>query len=269
MKKHLAILILTACILLISTACESTEGEDTRQYIDAFGVVFTNDADDVINELYVFPISIDGTDVLEQDMGHDLIKNTGNIRRIGSFGVTIDTIYSSYNVMARGRQQNIYVFEGVPLSNVCEAVLSHEHKDAGGAPLLTIFHRNGAVDVIHGEYLVPGDAPNHAHVPLRKTTTVRFNVANNTENEITFISMREADNPGKGEVELFIGALEASKSTSINYRLFEEDEEITRWLLYIETANGDSIQFEEIFNPWETSRLEFSEYNGILTLTIS
>jgi len=269
MKKYLIILTLITCILITVTACETNEGDDTRQYIETFGVVFTNDADDVINELYVFPIQIDGTDTLEQDMGHDLIKNTGSIRRIGSFGITIDTIYSRYNVMARGRQQNIYVFENVPLSNVCEAVLSHENKDLGGAPMLTVIHRNGTTDVIHGEYLYPGDAPEHTHVPLKKVVTVQFKVENNTEHDISLISMREADNPGRGEVELFVGTLEAGKSTSINYRLYEEDEEIEKWLLYIETATGDSIQFDEIFNPWETSLLEFTENNDTLTLTIS
>jgi len=269
MKKHSIILILTACILIAATACESTEGDDTRQYIETFGVVFTNNADDVINELYVFPIQIDGTDILEQDMGPDLIKNTGSVRRIGSFGITIDTIYSRYNVMARGRQQNIYVFENVPLSNVCEAVLSHENKDTGGAPMLMIIHRDGSTDVVHGEYLYPGDAPDHTHVPLKNAVYVQFTVENNTEQDITFISMKEADNPGKGEVELFIGTLEAGKSTSINYRLYEEDEEIEKWLLYVETDTGDSIQFSEIFNPWETSLLEFTENNGTLSLTIT
>jgi len=267
-KRFMLISVLTV-LFVFSVACKSNEGEDTRQYIDTIGVVFTNNADDVINELYVFPIAIDGTEILEQDMGSDLIKNTGNIRRIGSFGVTIDTIYQSYNVMARGRQQNIYVFGNVPLTNVCEVILSHDHKDVGGAPLLTVRHKNGSVDVVAGDYLAPGDAPDHPHVPLRKTATVQFSVSNKSGNDITFLSIREADDPNKGEVELFIGNLESEKSGSVSFRLFEDDEEITNWLLYIETADGESVLFDIPFNPWETTDLEIQRENGKLIFFVS
>ena len=66
---------------LILTGCG--KGEDTRQYIDTMGIVFTNNAKEVVNELYVFPIAIDGTSIFEQDMGPDLIKNTRQVKRIG------------------------------------------------------------------------------------------------------------------------------------------------------------------------------------------
>jgi len=257
MKKKLVLVFLLSLIVIAATGCNGNEGEDTRQYIDTIGVVFTNNADDVINELYVFPIAIDGTAILEQDMGPDLIKNTGNTRRIGSFGVTIELLHTSYNVMARGRQQDIYVFGGVPLSNICEVVLAYD-RGTGGEPTLTVIHRNGSVDVVEGVYLAPGDAPNHTHVPLLRSVSLQFNISNNTNKEITFISIREADHPSKGEVELYIGNLTANRSASVNYRLFEEDQEITEWLLYIETADGESIQFDEAFNPWETTQLVLS-----------
>ena len=255
-------------VMILLVGCETTEGEDTRQYIDTIGVVFTNEADDVINELYVFPISIDGTPILEQDMGPDLIKNTGSTRRIGSYGVTIELQYSSYNVMARGRQKDIYVFGNVPLSNVCEAILTFD-RESGDSPHLTIRHRNGTVDVIAGNHLVPGDAPNHTHVPMRSMVTVQFTVNNNTGSDITFISMREADDPGKGEVELFIGTLEADNSVAINYRLYEEDLEITEWLLFVRTADGKSIQFDEVFDPWETNEINIIVENDKLVFSAS
>jgi len=246
---------------MLLVGCEDNTGDDTRQYIDTIGVVFTNNADDIINELYVFPISIDGTPILEQDMGPDLIKNTGSTRRIGSYGVTIELQYSSYNVMARGRQKDIYVFGNVPLSNVCEAVLNFD-RESGKRPSLTIIHRDGTTDIVAGDYLVPGDAPNHTHVPLRNTVTVQFTVNNNTNSEVVFISMREADDPDKGEVELFIGTLGASEAVAINYRLFEEDMEITDWLLVIKTADGISKQFENKFNPWEITQIDLTETDG-------
>ena len=258
MKKRLIIMTALVSIIAILVGCGGNEGEDTRQYIDTIGVVFTNNADDIIAELYVFPIAIDDTPVLEQDMGPDLIKNTGSVRRIGSYGVTIELQYSSYNVMARGRQKDIYVFKGVPLSNVCEAVLTFD-RERSTSPILTIYHRNGTTDTVVGDHLVPGDAPNHTHVPLRSTVTVQFNLTNETDKDITFISMREADDPHKGEVELFIEEiLEAGESVSISYRLYEEDLEITDWLLYIETADGLSIQFEDAFNPWETEQIDIT-----------
>jgi len=267
MKKKLIIgVIILSMLTIILTGCSS--GEDTRQFIDTMGVVFTNDADDVINELYVFPIAIDGTDVLEQDMGSDLIKNTGSTRRVGSFGVTIEMLNTGYNVMARDRSQGIYIFENVPLSNVCEAVLTFD-RAADLYPLLTIHHKNGGSQVLAGDFIPPHDAPDHAHIPLRKTATLHFNVENNTNKNIVFISIREADHPSKGEVELYIGELKANTSTSLNYRLFEEDKEITDWLLYIQTSTGESIQFEESFDPWETNLITISLEGGSLAYKAS
>jgi len=252
MKKIIIILFVFLLLSPVLTGCN--RGEDTRQYIDTIGIVFTNNAHEVINELYVFPIAIDGTSVFEQDMGPDLIKNTSRTKRIGSFGVTLEMQNSSFNVKARDRNQGIYIFGDVPLSNACEAVLTFDSTK----PFLSVYHRSGEVHSIEGEFVAPGDAPDHAHVPLRKTATMQFTVRNTSENDITLITIREADYPSKGEIELLQGNLQANSSTSVNYRLFEEDTEVTQWLLYVKTAGGVSILFDEPFNPWEINLLEIT-----------
>ena len=269
MKKKLVIFNLILSLIFVAAAgCSSDNTEDTRQYIDTIGVIFTLEADDVINELFVFPIVIDGTDVLEQDMGPDLIRNSSNFRRIGSFGVTVESQRSSYNVMARDRSQGIYIFENVPLTNICEAVLSYDRR-VDSHPTLTVYHKNGEMNVIAGEHIPPDDAPDHAHVPLRRNSTVRFAVKNSTTGEIVFVSMREADNPDIGEVELFIGALEPEKSTRVQHRIFREDEEITQWLLYFETSEGKMILFDDTFNPWETNEIEIIQDSASISFNAS
>jgi len=230
------------------------------------GVVFTNEAGGVINELYVFASSTDGTDVFEQDMGPDMIRNTSENRRIGSFGVTIEVINTSYNVMARDRNQGIYIFQNVPLSNVCEAVLSFA-RDSNN-PVLTIYHKNGGVDVISGELVREGDAPAHTHNPLRRDVPVRFSLENNTLDVFAFVSMREAADPDKGEVELFVGEIETGDSVSVSVRLYEEDEDITQWVLYVEFADGSSMVSFEAFNPWEADSLVVSVSGGALVFVV-
>jgi len=254
MKKQLVILILILSLVSVTMIGCANNTEDTRQYIDTMGVVFTVETDDIINELYAFPVVIDGTDVLEQDMGPDLIKNTSSVRRVGSYGITVEMQRSSYNVMARDRSQGIYIFTDVPLTNVCEAVLTYD-RSVGANPILTVYHKNGGVDVIEGQFIPPHDAPDHAHLPLRRNSTVRFSIKNDTNHDISFISMREADNPGIGEVELFIGTLAAQKTERVQHRIFRDDEEITEWLLYIETSTGETILFNGVFNPWETNEV--------------
>ena len=254
MKKIILITLVVLVFSLVLTGCGSSRGEDTRQFIDTMGIVFTNNAHEVINELYVFPIAIDGTSVFEQDMGPDLIKNTSRTKRIGSFGVTLEMQNSSFNVKARDRNQGIYIFGDVPLSNACEAVLTFE----GANPVLNIYHRSGEAHSIEGEFVPPHDAPDHAHVPLRRTATIQFTIRNTSSSDISLISIREADHPSKGEVEILKGNLSANSSTSINYRLFEEDTEVTDWLLYVRTADGVSTLFDEPFNPWEINLLEIT-----------
>ena len=257
--------MLTVLITLptLPTSCDEIGGsrtEDTRQYIDTIGVVFTNEADDVINELYVFPDSLDGTDVFEQEMGPDLIKNTSAVRRVGSFGVTVDVVGTHYNVLARDRSQGVYLFQNVPLSNVSEAVLTFESIN----PRLTVRHKDGTTNVIEGLHITPGDAPDHTQVPMRRAVTVSITVQNDTDSDITFMSILEADNPDKGEVEAFIGTLEAGKSITIHIRLYEEDEAVTAWLLNIETADGKIAMSDEPFNIWEVGNLDISTIDGML-----
>jgi len=255
MKKITFISLLILLLLpALLTGCGNDGGDDTRQYIDTMGIVFTNNAHEVINELYVFPIAIDGTSVFEQDMGPDLIKNTSRTKRIGSFGVTLEMQNSSFNVKARDRNQGIYIFGDVPLSNACEAILTFDSTN----PFLSVYHRNGEVHTIEGQFVAPGDAPDHAHTPLRRTATIHFTVRNTSSSDISLITIREADHPSKGEVEVYRGNLSANASTSINYKLFEEDLEVTQWLLYVRTADGVSILFDEPFNPWEINLLEIT-----------
>jgi len=261
MKKRLFIFLAgTVLLSTFLTACNRTV--DTRQYVEMFGVVFTNDASDIINELFAFPSSTDGTDVFEQDMGPDIIKNTRNQRRLGSFGVTLEVVQASYNVMARDRDRGIYLFRDAPLTNACEAILTFE----SGNLMLTIYHRDNTVDTMTGELVREGDAPAHTHNPMRREVPVRFTIYNDTGDTITFISMREAADPDKGEVHLFDGTLGADSSASISERLYEEDEEITAWILYIETENGSSMISDGSFNPWETDDLDLSISGGNLII---
>jgi len=263
-KRLFLVLSILIVLSALFTGC-SSKTEDTRQYIDTMGVVFTNEAGSVINELFVFPIAIDGTDVFEQDMGPDIIKNTSAQRRIGSYGVTVEVLDTSYNVMARDRSQGIYIFQNVPLTNVCEAVLTFDSTN----PVLTIYHKNGAIDAIVGQHIREGDAPDHAQIPLKREVTLRFTINNSSNNNMTFISMREAANPDKGEVELYIGVLESGGSASLNVRLFEEDKEITAWILCVETADGISAISTDLFNPWEVNNVDISINGDTLVFTTS
>jgi hypothetical protein len=273
-KTYILVSILIVMTILLS-GCDGLltmfdRTVDTRQYIDTIGVVFTNEAVDVINELYVFPSSGDGTDVFEQDMGPDMIKNTGEFTRIGSFGVTVEIQGTHYNVMARGRQQDIFIFRNVPLTNVCEAVLSFNMANwESSNPFLTVYHKNGAVDVVEGRYVAPGDAPLHTHNPLRTEVPIRFTIANSSDHDLMFVSMREADNPDKGEVELYVGLLEAGNSYNVSIRLPAEDEEITEWILNVEVADGVTVVTREVFNPWDIETLTFAMEDNMLVFTVS
>jgi hypothetical protein len=273
-KKTFILLSVLIVMIVLLSGCDglSTMFDrtvDTRQYIDTIGVVFTNEAVEVINELYVFASSNDGTDVFEQDMGPDMIKNTGERTRIGSFGVTVEVQGTSYNVMARGRQQDIFIFLNVPLTNVCEAVLTFDIVNRTSNPILTVYHKNGAVDVVEGRYVPPGDAPAHTHNPLRREVPIRFNIENISDHDFFFVSMREAANPEKGEVELYVGLLEAGHSYNVSIRLPVEDEAITEWILNVEVADGVTVILREYFNPWDVENLTFSMDDNMLVFTVS
>jgi hypothetical protein len=169
--------------------------------------------------------------------------------------------------MARDRDRGIYIFTGVPLTNACEAILTND----SGTPVLTIHHRSGIVDTMRGQAVREGDAPAHTHNPIRRELPIRFNLHNITGENITFVSMREADNPDRGEVYLFHdeGVLETEDSVTVNIRLYEEDQEITDWIIYIEYEDGNSLLSVDTFNPWETEDLELSIMNDELILLMS
>ena len=253
-----------AGVILLSVvvmACDRTV--DTRQYVNFIGVVFTNEASDLVHELFAFPSSTDGTDVFEQDMGYDIIKNTRDQRRLGSFGVTLEAVGTSYHVIARDRDRGIYLFQNAPLTNACEAILTAD----SGIPVLTIHHRSGIVDTMRGQPIREGDAPAHTHNPIRRELPIRFAINNNTDESITFVSMREAANPDRGEVYLFDdGTLDFEDSANVNIRLYEEDQIITAWIVYVEFEDESSLLSADNFNPWETENLELSVSNGELVI---
>jgi len=261
MNRRLFILLAGTIILFtFLTACNKTI--DTRQFVEFFGVVFTNEASDVINELYAFPSSTDGTDVFEQDMGPDIIKNTREQRRLGSFGVTLEVVSTSYNVMARDRDRGVYIFRDTPLTNACEVIITFE----SGTPYLAIHHRDGTVDSMRGQLVVEGDAPAHTHNPIRREIPIRFTIHNDTGDTITLVTMREADDPDKGEVYLFEGTLDTDDSASVNIRLYEEDQVITEWIIYIETGDDSFMISVEAFDPWDTDDLDLTIKDGVLTI---
>ena len=261
MNKKLIVLLVGIILLFIAiTACNRTV--DTRQYVNYIGVVFTNDASDIVYELFAFPSSIDGSDVFEQDMGPDIIKNTRDQRRLGSFGVTLEVVGTSYNVMARDRERGIYIFQGVPLTNACEVIIT----DDAGIPVLTIHHRDGIVDTMRGQPVREGDAPAHTHNPIRRELPIRFTIHNHTDERITFVTMREADNPDRGEVYLFDGMLHTDDTAPVSIRLYEEDQVITAWIIYVEFEDGSSMISTNSFNPWELEDLELSIINSELIL---
>jgi hypothetical protein len=197
-------------------------------------------------------------------MGPDIIKNTRDQRRLGSFGVTLEVVSTTYNVMARDRERGIYLFQGVPLTNACEAILT---ADAAGIPVLTIHHRSGIVDTMKAEPVREGDAPAHTHNPIRRELPIRFTLHNNTGESITFVTMREANNPDLGEVYLFDdGILDAEDTFDVNIRLYEEDQVITAWIVYVEFEDGNAMISYGDFNPWETEDLELSIVNGELII---
>jgi len=261
MNRRLFILLGGIILLfMVLVACERTV--DTRQYVNYIGVVFTNEASDLVHELFVFPSSTDGTDVFEQDMGPDIIKNTRDQRRLGSFGVTLEVVNTSYHVMARDRDRGIYIFQNVPITNACQAILTND----AGTPVLTIHHRDGIVDTMRGQIVREGDAPAHTHNPIRREISLRFTLHNHTEDSMAFVSMREAANPERGEVYLFEGRLLTEDTAPVNIRLYEEDIGITEWVVYVEYENGSYMISADTFNPWDTDDLELSVVGGELII---
>jgi hypothetical protein len=119
---------------------------------------------------------------------------------------------------------------------------------------------------MRGQIVREGDAPAHTHNPIRRELPIRFTLHNHTDEGIVFVSMREADNPDRGEVYLFDGALHTDDTAPVNIRLYEEDQIITEWIIYIEYEDGSSLISEGTFNPWETDDLELSIIDNELIL---
>lgn len=251
MKSKRALLLLAPALVLAVFLGGCDKREDTRQYVETIGVVFTNDIDVVFQELYVYPGDI-------SEMGPDFIKNSGGITKVGSYGVTVE-VSPSYNVWLKDRDGGSYEFEKVELDNADLAIISYDKK-----LLLTIQHHDGGNEVVEGRYIFPGDAPDHSQVPLKNRASYSFEVQNDTGSELAMISMREASDQYKGEVELYIKTLADGKSIGISGKLDEEDTDITEWVLHIETADGDSYTATEPFDPWEVKEIILTLKDGKL-----
>jgi hypothetical protein len=78
--------------------------------------------------------------------------------------------------------------------------------------------------------------------------------------------MREAANPDRGEVYLFDGMLHTDDTAPVNIRLYEEDQIITAWIVYVEFEDGSTFVSANTFNPWDVNELELSIINGELIL---
>lgn len=253
--KLTALVAVMAAVLIILSGC-GDDRHDTRKYVDTIGVVFTNDLDNVFQELYVYPGGID-------EMGQDFIKNSKGNTKVGSYGVTLE-VSASYNVWLKDRNGGSYEFNGVRLANADHAVISYDED-----LYLTISHQDGSTDVVVGHYVYPGDAPDHPQEPLKSLISFKFNVKNETGATLGLISMREADDQRKGEVELHIDDLKDGESESISGKLDEEDGEITEWVISIETADGKAYTSKQSFDPWTAKDITLSLDDGELALTVS
>lgn len=258
MKKHpfraLAVAMALFAILSLFAGCQKKE--DTRQYVTTIGVVITNDMNYVFDELYVF------TDD-EGEWGQDFIKNSKNHTKVGSYGCTVEA-GGSYQIVVRTRYGAVYKFGDVPLSNVSEGVITYNpDAEEGFQLLITVYHLNGKVDEVYGAIIEPGDAPDHPHVLNQSRISYNFKLENETDVDITRMTMREADAQEKGEVELFLNKIDAGDSATIRGSLYEEDEEITEWVLCIQNEDKTvDVRSENTFNPWETTSIVITEENG-------
>ncbi len=260
MKKRTIVLALLSVLLVMSTLLAGCEPQnDTREYVPTIAIVVTNNLDAVFDELYVYP----GDGMTSQDMGPNVIQNIHGKHVVGSYGVTLE-VADSYTIIVRDNRGRVYKFYEVALQNVDEAVVSFDEE-----LLCTVYHRGGGSESIVGEYVIPGDAPDHSYVPLRDRVPYDFVIENDTQKEILFVSMREAEDQDKGEVILNAKPLPAGTVMDANGRMFAEDEEITDWVLYMETTDGEKITFETPFNPWTTDSIVITYANGEYSYTAS
>ena len=246
MRKKQVVSVVIAGVLLLSvflTGCSNTE--DTRQYVRTIGVVVTNDVDNVFDELYIYPSG-------DHEMGPDHIQSDREVKRVGSYGATLEES-DAYSILVRDNRGGVYTFEDVSFQNADEAVISYDD-----ALLLTVHHRSGGTEEVEGQYVSPGDAPDHPQSALQKRVSFDFTVANETGSIITFLSMREADDQDKGEVELYIDGIENGDTVSISGKLDEKDQDITEWVLYFETSE-DEYYVSDTFDPWTTESIQITQ----------
>lgn len=255
MKNAKRILLLLLAALLLLAGC--SKKEDTRKYIQCIGVVVTNDTGSVFDEMYIYPSSNTGN-----DKGVNLLPKSRTETRVGSYGATLE-ISPAYNIIVRDRDGGVYEFDQVSLSNADEAVISYTD-----ALYVTLHHRNGGSDVVMGEYVNPGDAPSRPYEKPLKKVNYAFDVVNNTSKALTRITMREAGDIQKGEVELYLKEVPAGQAAAIRELLYEDDMEITEWVLDVTTADGESTIIDGTFNPWTAKTIVLQEDGGTLTMAV-
>ncbi|MDL2293373.1 hypothetical protein LJC60_01935 [Ruminococcaceae bacterium OttesenSCG-928-D13] len=252
-KKALPVLALAVALGLLLAGCD--DRRDTRKYIHTIGVVITLDVDATFQELYVYPGGI-------EEMGQDFIKNTKELTRVGSFGVTVEQS-NSYGVWLKDREGGAYEFERVAFQNGDMAVITFKDK-----LLMTVHHQDGETETVNGSFVPPGDAPDHSQVPLKEEDNFRFGLVNSTGVTINAVSMREADAPEKGEVELRLDPLKPDKTATISGRLDEDDFEKDAWLLEITDADGKIWTSKDSFDPWTSEKITVSLEDGKLVLEV-
>lgn len=255
-KLRLTLPVLAAFLALTLVLSGCNDREDTRQYINTIGVVFTNDLEVVFDELYVYPGSL-------ADMGPDFIKNTKNNVKVGSYGVTLER-EASYSVWLKDRRGGSYEYENVPLENADHAIISYDAEQE--MLTLTIHHFQGGSTLVEGRFVPPDDAPEYDQVPLTTKESYAFDIVNSMGNDLEFISMREANDQYKGEVELYLRPLTTGSKATVSGKLGEEDTEITEWVLYVETTDDRKYTSEMTFDPWTTKSIELTLKSGNLIL---
>ncbi len=256
MRKTFVKLLATMLLLALSVGLAGcSRKDDTRQYVHSIGVVITNDMNFVFEELYVYDGEV-------HNMGKDWIDNRHETVKVGSYGVTVEEM-DTYYVWLKDRRGTAYKFDQVPFEDADHAIISYTDELT-----LTVNHWNGGTDVIQGEIVNPDDAPDQPYNDLKKKVAYKFNVTNNTEDQIVFISMREDANQGKGEVELYYGELDPEKTETMEGKLYEEDKDITEWVLNIETDSGRSYVSTNAFDPWTATDITITGSADGYTFTV-
>lgn len=255
-KRHIALLL---CLLLAASlllgGCGKDERRDTREDVHTIGVVITIDVDNTFKELFVYPGSI-------ADMGEDNIRSTKNEVHVGSFGCTVAQS-ENYSVWLKDRDGGAYEFANVPFQNADHGVITLE-----GGLSMALHHTDGTSEEVPGVYIAPGDAPSYSQQPLAQQETFKFNLYNDTGRTLTMVSMREADDPDKGEVELKLDPLESGQYVTISSKLYDHDFDNHEWLLYVKTDAGEAWLSEDTFDPWTAKTVHASVQNGTLVLDV-